>query len=227
MSTGKTCSIEDCERPSSRGGLCGMHYKRSRPAPGQQEADLTITCLICGRRLHNLASHLPRVHGIDSHEYLRRNPGAPLVSEHLRLALSDITLDRHGEPHWTRERIVIALKAWTRKNGRQPTADDWRRPRGARNRFDPLWTPGSRPDQSVVQRVFGSWNAAMLAAGLDPRRPSGSRQTHCRRGHAYGPNDWNSNGRHRCRTCRNLTTRRRRALKKRASLTEGKRRDRR
>jgi hypothetical protein len=68
------------------------------------------------------------------------------------------------EAHWTTETVSAAIRAWTQANGgTPPAANDWnaaraRRPRGS-----------AYPSLDTAQRIFGSWNAAMAAAGLRPR----------------------------------------------------------
>lgn len=58
--------------------------------------------------------------------------------------------------NWDRESILAALRAWTAEHGRAPLSSDWR---GA----DPS---GRRPAIFRVQREFGTWAAAIGAAGL-------------------------------------------------------------
>lgn len=62
-------------------------------------------------------------------------------------------------PKWTRERIVAAIQAWAEKNGRPPAADEWR--------VTGLW---EHPSQGTVLAKFGTWNAAVTAAGFAPRQ---------------------------------------------------------
>lgn len=63
-------------------------------------------------------------------------------------------------PKWTRERIVSALQAWALEHGRPPSGTDWR--------VTGLW---EHPSTGTVLLKFGTWNAAMVAAGFQPRRP--------------------------------------------------------
>jgi hypothetical protein len=69
---------------------------------------------------------------------------------------------------WTRDQIVAAIQAWAERTGQPPTANEWRQQRP------------SRPTTRRVIRVFGSWNAAIVAAGFIARRqgnqPSRTRQ---------------------------------------------------
>jgi Homing endonuclease associated repeat len=60
---------------------------------------------------------------------------------------------------WTPELILYAIELWHRQHLRIPTTDEWDRA-GANN-----------PSRVTVIRTFGSWNAAMAAAGFRPRGP--------------------------------------------------------
>jgi hypothetical protein len=60
--------------------------------------------------------------------------------------------------HWTPETIVAALQRWAQVNGRPPTQHDWR------NRHPDRMHPSA----SVAANHFGSWSAALRAAGLTP-----------------------------------------------------------
>lgn len=58
---------------------------------------------------------------------------------------------------WTRERILRAIDAWHRSHLRAPSARDW-------------WNAGDgHPSHWTVRRAFGSWNAALSAAGMRTR----------------------------------------------------------
>jgi hypothetical protein len=72
------------------------------------------------------------------------------------------TAHLHDTRRWTPQTIVAALRAWTARHGRQPTAADWAVVGEHR---------GEYPPTSTVQHEFGSWDAAIRAAGL----PSASR----------------------------------------------------
>jgi Homing endonuclease associated repeat len=61
-------------------------------------------------------------------------------------------------PYWTRERIIAAIQRWHREYGYPPKNTDWQ-PRST------SW----HPTISMVRAVFGSWNAALVAAGFPPR----------------------------------------------------------
>jgi Homing endonuclease associated repeat/Homeodomain-like domain len=64
---------------------------------------------------------------------------------------------------WSRERIVERIKEWNRVHGEPPTALDW------------LLQVEGFPACKTVQEYFGSWNAAITAAGFTPLKPGGSR----------------------------------------------------
>lgn len=54
--------------------------------------------------------------------------------------------------HWTRERLIAAVREFADRHGRAPKSTDW--------------PAGPRP--AVAQREFGSWNAMIEAAGFEP-----------------------------------------------------------
>jgi hypothetical protein len=66
---------------------------------------------------------------------------------------------REDGVRWTRELIVYAIDLWARRHLRAPTAEQWSR------------AGADHPSRQTVQRVFGTWNAAIAAAGYVPRRP--------------------------------------------------------
>lgn len=62
-------------------------------------------------------------------------------------------------PVWDRRRVVDALRAWTDQHGRPPRRRDW------------MSSGPGHPQGGVVYRLFGSWPAALIAAGLDSPPP--------------------------------------------------------
>jgi hypothetical protein len=64
---------------------------------------------------------------------------------------------------WTRENIAYAIDLWHRTHLRAPTALDWQ------------LAGEDHPSTSNIRRVFGSWNAAMRAAGFTAVKPGGRR----------------------------------------------------
>ena len=76
---------------------------------------------------------------------------------------------RWGKPFSKRE-IVAAIRAWNRVKGRAPALMDWH---PSEHGGDPRWErecPRWPPASHVIRR-FGSWNAALQAAGFDRPRP--------------------------------------------------------
>ena len=65
--------------------------------------------------------------------------------------------DRPRPPSLRDEAILDALRAYASVNGAEPSSSDWRRRR-------------LRPTSNTIAGRFGSWSAALTAAGLAPRR---------------------------------------------------------
>lgn len=105
----------------------------------------------------------------------------------------------HAQPDtWDEERIAAALREWTREVGVPPKSYEWC-PASARaagligsedskwEREHPRW-----PGNTTVYRYFGSWAAALEAAGIKPVWPAGpegslaERVESARRMHAAG-----------------------------------------
>lgn len=89
----------------------------------------------------------------------RTEPGVRAVLTHfgswndgLRAAGLEVT---HQTGMWTREDVIDALRVDARDRGRTPRRDDWRRAASA------------RPQAGIVEKLFGSWNAGLQAAGLE------------------------------------------------------------
>lgn len=82
---------------------------------------------------------------------------------------------------WTRDALVLAIQEWTAIYGDPPRTSDWC-PWQARSmghesrarRFEDA--DGHWPSFTTVVEAFGSWNAAVSAAGLRPRQPGGNRR---------------------------------------------------
>lgn len=55
-----------------------------------------------------------------------------------------------------RKQVVDAIYRWRFDHGELPTSEQWMR-----------WS-ADRPNTTQVTRLFGSWNAAIIAAGYDP-----------------------------------------------------------
>lgn len=67
--------------------------------------------------------------------------------------------------YWTRDSIIREIRAWHRKHGRPPSVAEWN-----------VRTKAKWPTSCTVMRHFGSWNAAIEAAGFDTVKPSQNRR---------------------------------------------------
>jgi hypothetical protein len=87
---------------------------------------------------------------------------------------------------WTREKIIAAIHDWAAEYGESPAIADWM-PCAARadgdearaRRFEDA--NGRYPVHMVVIGEFGSWNAAIAAAGFEPRAAHGGGGNQLRR----------------------------------------------
>jgi hypothetical protein len=66
---------------------------------------------------------------------------------------------------WTAPLVVRAILDWNERYGRPPKAQEWR---GA--------SQPHRPTLTTVLDLFGTWNRAIAAAGLTPRKVGGNRR---------------------------------------------------
>jgi hypothetical protein len=164
--------------------------------------DEGVQCLICGDVFRQLWSHLP-VHGLSIKEYCKRFPDAETFNSDWSAIRRDIFVDRIGQSYWTRERVIASLQRWANRRGRTPMLREWEignRPTSSG------WTKPrkDRPSAYTVRVVFGSWSAAIDAAGLPPARPWATKQ-YCKKGlHRWTSKNTveTSDGRV-CRECRN------------------------
>lgn len=71
-----------------------------------------------------------------------------------------------GKPHYTNEAMVAALVAYQRGHGRSPSYNQWADDK-------------REPSASAITMRFGSWIAALHAAGLEPNKsgPRGPRKS--------------------------------------------------
>lgn len=78
------------------------------------------------------------------------------------------------ERPWSRQDIINAVKLWVTAYGQVPAFADWD-PTKARKQGNEgralRWERGTWPRSSQVIRRFGSWSAAIEAAGFEPNRP--------------------------------------------------------
>lgn len=70
---------------------------------------------------------------------------------------------RHSQSRTDRRDLILAaLRDMADHSGRPPSTTEWEAGR-----------PLDRPSEKTVRAIFGSWNAAIEAAGLEPRPPGG------------------------------------------------------
>lgn len=155
----------------------------------------------------------------------RRQPGecvecgGPTTSRYARFCLvhrpthmsalqSDYYFDRFGHMgQWTPERVIEEVHRFVRERGRLPRQADWRKGRvghvGLGGRARRTWPP-----LTTVYGHFGSFNAAIEAAGYEPRPPGNPGNKNgetCRNGlHPWVPENIYvaPDGIERCRECR-------------------------
>jgi hypothetical protein len=121
-----------------------------------------------GEPMVAIADHLD-VHPTTVRNYLRarscRDCGTAVVSDAERCLRC--ALKRRRERAWTREEIVAALRAWTADTGAPPKASEW--DYGERAAPEWLRDPERWPSVQLVRSRFGSWEAALRAAGYRAR----------------------------------------------------------
>ncbi len=81
---------------------------------------------------------------------------------------------------WTRELIITKIREWNDRYGEPPSSADWN-PSLARWRAQEWraerYREGVWPSTNAAKRPFdGSFDAAVRAAGLEPRRPGPRRR---------------------------------------------------
>jgi hypothetical protein len=98
-------------------------------------------------------------------------------------------LTQPGQPYWTHERIIEAIQLWAKEYGQPPAKNDWHPPRlkaAAQSALGKahFWTERLRisnddawPREQTVRNRFGSWAAAIAAAGFEPRPPGRTPRT--------------------------------------------------
>lgn len=137
--------------------------------------DLDGTCPVCGERPVEHSGERtgggPMCGRCYDAAWRRRAGYAPRGSDEDSAIRRELWIDQHGQPHWTPERIILAMHRWARRHdGRPPGYRDWvLSPR--RNKSS--WGRRSWPSAEMVRKVFGTWNAAIEAAGFAPRPPGG------------------------------------------------------
>jgi hypothetical protein len=77
---------------------------------------------------------------------------------------------------WTEDELLDAIRSWADRHGSPPTSLDWDPSRARRlEKFDQAdrHAEGNWPTTNMVCAAFGTLNAAVAAAGLEPRRSAG------------------------------------------------------
>src|SRR5450756_294678 len=73
------------------------------------------------------------------------------------------------ERHWTRERVLDAMREWFARYGRLPSSYDWSATHALRRGGNALkrLSDGHWPPASVVTSTFGNWVSARAEAARD------------------------------------------------------------
>lgn len=135
---------------------------------------------------------------------------------------------RAAKTLWSRPRIIAAIQDWAAIHGEPPAVCDWNphhaRILGDEERAQRYEREADRwPGFTSVFRRFGSWTAALEAAGFEGRSAHGGdgnqlrrrHRTHCHRGHEWTPeNTYKIGDRRWCRTCVRLRAQRYRDRRK-------------
>jgi hypothetical protein len=81
---------------------------------------------------------------------------------------------------WTAEAVVLAIQEWAHEYGTPPAIPDWSPTQARINhderraaRAEENIAAGKHPWAVSAIRAFGTWNAAIEAAGFEPRAPHG------------------------------------------------------
>jgi AraC-like DNA-binding protein len=70
------------------------------------------------------------------------------------------------ERRWTHERVLEAMRSWQERYGKLPSSYEWSRTHAYQRGGEALerLTRGVWPSASVVTKLFGTWEAARVAA---------------------------------------------------------------
>jgi hypothetical protein len=112
----------------------------------------------CGKMLARGGRHFVTRHGMTAKEVRARyGPTANPAETHLRREeLAEWMTTR--DVWWTDEAILDAIRAYAKRNGHPPTKNGWDK------------AAKGRPCAATVMAHFGSWNAALSAAGFPQRK---------------------------------------------------------
>ena len=76
--------------------------------------------------------------------------------------------------YWTAEKLIERIQEWARLYGEPPTAEDWSPAQAAYRRaadasvVHKRFYDGDWPGSNTTRQRFGTWNAAIQAAGFAP-----------------------------------------------------------
>jgi len=111
----------------------------------------------------------PRHHLLVTQYFVARRPAA---------VKSPSPNGRRAARTWSEHEIVDAIRRWIAEHGAPPTCLDWD-PARARRKGHPeraaRFEAGRWPTTKIVADSFGTFNAAMHAAGIRPRRSGGNK----------------------------------------------------
>lgn len=99
-------------------------------------------------------------------------------------------MTRQGSWYWTPNRVVAAIQVFEEIYGRRPSYTDFNPGKKHPEQLATFKRDGCWPSGATVNRHWGSWNAAMAAAGYEPIAP-GSQENplkhrdRCSHGHEY------------------------------------------
>jgi hypothetical protein len=93
-----------------------------------------------------------------------RCPSCGGLKVHQDARVCALCVSRTPRRSLSRETVIAAIQTWTQETGAPPLADEWMLGQGKWDAEYPRW-----PALSQVQEAFGSWNAAMSAAGFGER----------------------------------------------------------
>jgi excisionase family DNA binding protein len=119
-------------------------------------------CAACGRRLPPTALAPldgPRYCGSACESRARRRRAAGLLPTSPTV---------YSVATWTRDSVLAAIRRWAAEWGEAPTCSEWggKPPRATAYRCA---GPRYWPSVPTVARLFGTWRAAIVAAGVPPR----------------------------------------------------------
>src|SRR4051812_36388343 len=101
-----------------------------------------------------------------------------LVARRSAAAISLSPPRRRAACTWSEHEIIAALRDWAARHGSPPTCMDWDPSRARRVGQDDRaerHAAGRWPTTKLVCDTFGTFNAAVEAAGLQPRRAGGNK----------------------------------------------------